>query len=182
MRANNGKLVPVKVALYIRCSTTQQETDNQRLALEAWAQRRGFEVVATYAENESAWRQGHQRELARLLNDAPKGKFELVLVWSLDRLSRLGAAAILNLIHRLGRAGVRVYSFQESWTESPSELTELLYSVIGWTAKMESKRLSERIKAGIARAKAYNGKLAVRGPDKRKRKRRQPRLPVWPVP
>ena len=171
----------MKAVSYIRCSTSEQDTANQRLALEQWAERRGFEVVATYQENESAWRQGHQRELARLLNDAPKGRFDLVLVWSLDRLSRLGAAAILNLIHRLGKSGVRVFSFQESWTESPSELTELLFSVIGWTAKMESRRYSERTKAGLARARAQvpGGKLPTRGPDKKKRKRRRPRPSAW---
>jgi len=162
----------VKAVLYVRCSTTQQETDNQRIALEQWAQRRGFEVVATYAENESAWRNGHQRELARLLSDAPKGKFDTVLVWALDRLSRQGALTILSLVNRLQRSGVRVFSYQESWTEVPGELADLLYSIVAWVAAFESKRLSERTKAGLARSKAQAGKLPVRGKDKRRRKKR----------
>ena len=170
----------MKAALYIRCSTTEQDTDNQRLALESWATRRGFQVVAAYSENESAWRNGHQRELGRLLNDAPKGKFEVVLCWALDRLSRQGALTILSLVNRLQRSGVRVFSYQESWTEAPGELADLLYSIVAWVAAFESKRLSERTKAGLARSKAQaKGKLPSRGKDKRKRKRRLPRAPVW---
>ena len=80
----------MRAALYVRCSTSQQETENQRLGLEEWAGRRGFQVVATSQENKSAWHKGHQRELGRLLNDAPKGKFDIVLVWALDRLSSKG--------------------------------------------------------------------------------------------
>jgi len=168
----------MKAAIYIRCSTTGQDTDNQRLALEQWAQRRGFEIMAAYQENESAWRQGHQRELARLLNDAPKGKFDVVLVWALDRLSRQGALTVLSLVHRLGRYGVRVYSYQESWTEAPGELADLLYSVVAWVANFESKRLSERTKAGLDRARAQ-GKVLGRprgSTDKRRRKKRSPKV------
>jgi len=83
------------------------------------------------------------------LNDARKGKFTIVLVWSLDRLSREGALAILSLVHRLAAYGVRVISYQESWTEAPGELGELLYALTGWVARMESQRRSERTKGRI---------------------------------
>ena len=170
----------MKAALYIRCSTDSQELANQRLALEAWAQRRSFEVVACYAESASAWVNGHQKELARLLQDAPKGKFDTVLVWALDRLSRQGALTILSLVNRLQRCGVRVFSYQESWTEAPGELADLLYSIVAWVANFESKRLSERTKAGLARSRAQaGGRLPARGKDKRKRKRRTPKPAVW---
>ncbi|MFC2004751.1 recombinase family protein [Chloroflexota bacterium] len=50
----------MKAALYVRVSTTYQSTDNQLPVLETWAKQRGFKEVATYSENESAWRNGHQ--------------------------------------------------------------------------------------------------------------------------
>jgi len=68
-----------------------------------------------------------------------------------------------------------VLSYQESWTEAPGELGELLYALTGWVAKMESQRRSERTKAGLARVKAQ-GKRLGRPPgskDRRKRRRRQ---------
>lgn len=127
-----------------------------------------------YKETESAWKAGHQRVLASLLEDARKQKFDTLLVWALDRLSREGSLAILSLIHRLKTFGVKVISFQESWTEVPGELADILYAIAGWVARMESQRRSERTKAGLTRIVAQ-GKKIGRPPgskDKRKRKRR----------
>jgi putative DNA-invertase from lambdoid prophage Rac len=143
-----------------------------------WAKQRGFEVVATYEEEESAWKGGHQRALARLAQDARRRRFSIVLVWALDRLSREGALAILTLVHRLGSYGVKVISYQESWTEAPGELGELLYALTGWVARMESQRRSERTKAGLARVVAQGGKLGrpVGAKDKKKRKKRSAKI------
>jgi len=162
----------MKVALYLRVSTTEQETANQRPALEDYAARRGYQVVATYAESGSAWRNGHQTELAQLVQDAQRAKFDVVLVWALDRLSREGSLAILKLIDRLKQYGVRVISYQESWTEAPGDLADVLYAIAGWVARMESQRLSERTKAGMKRAMANGKPVGKRGPDKKKRQRR----------
>jgi len=147
---------------------------NQSAALIDWANQRGFEVVKIYEEQESAWRNGHQRELAKLIEDARKRKFQAVMVWALDRLSREGALAILSLVQKLSVNGVKVLSYQESWTEAPGEMAELLYALTGWVARMESQRRSERTKAGLVRVKAQ-GKRLGRPPgskDRRKRKRR----------
>lgn len=164
-----------KASIYVRVSTGDQETANQVLALTEWAKNRGYEVVAIYSEEESAWKTGHQRELARLLQDARKRKFDVMLVWALDRLSREGSLAILSLVHRLKTFGVKVLSYQESWTEAPGELAELLYALTGWVARMESQRRSERTRAGLARVVAQ-GKRLGRPPgskDRRKRKSKQ---------
>ena len=160
--------------LYIRVSTGMQDNTNQLAVLLEWANQRGYEVVKIYEEEESAWKNGHQKELANLIEDARKRKFQAVLVWALDRLSREGALAILSLVQKLSVHGVKVLSYQESWTEAPGEMAELLYALTGWVARMESQRRSERTKAGLARVKAQ-GKRLGRPPgskDRRKRKRR----------
>ena len=164
----------MKTALYLRVSTVDQTSENQRLQLEDFARGRGWEITAVYAENESAWKAGHQKELARLLHDSRNGrrKYDLVLVWALDRLSREGAAAILNLVNQFKLFGVKVISLQESWTEAPGEIGEVLFSIAGWAARMESNRKSERTKAGLERA-LKQGKVLGRprgSRDKRKRK------------
>jgi putative DNA-invertase from lambdoid prophage Rac len=163
-----------KVCIYLRVSTGMQDNTNQLEVLLKWADQRGYEIVKIYEEEESAWRNGHQKELATLIEDARKRKFQAVLVWALDRLSREGALAILSLVQKLSVYGVKVLSYQESWTEAPGEMAELLYAITGWVARMESQRRSERTKAGLARAKAQ-GKCLGRPPgskDKKKRKRR----------
>lgn len=167
----------MKCCIYARVSTLEQSTDNQLGALTAWAKYRGHEVVAVYQEAESGWKSGHQKELKRLIDDGRKGKFNLVLVWSLDRLTREGPAAILGIINTLKQYRCRVHSYQEAWTESPGELGELLYSIAGWVAKMESERRSERTKAGLQRAVKAGKKLGrpIGRKDKKKRKKRTDR-------
>lgn len=132
----------MKAAIYSRVSTNEQSTDNQVPVLMDWARQRGYDLVEVYQERESAWKAGHQRELSRLLNDCRNGrrKIDVLLVWALDRLSREGAAAVLNLVNTFKAYGVRVVSYQESWTEAPGAIGEVLYAIAGWVAKMESER------------------------------------------
>ncbi len=78
----------------------------------------------------------------------------------------------LNLINTFKAYGVRVISYQESWTEAPGEIGEILYAIAGWVAKMESQRRSERTKAGLARALA-EGKQLGRPKGSKDKKRRQ---------
>ena len=164
----------IKASIYVRVSTGAQDTANQLSVLKDWARQCSFEVVRIYSEEESAWKAGHQRELARLLQDSRKRKFEVMLVWALDSLSREGSLAILSLVNRLKIYGVKVISYQESWTEAPGELAELLYALTGWVARMESHRRSERTKAGLARVKALGKRLGrpLGSKDKKRRRRR----------
>ena len=151
----------MKAAVYLRVSTTEQNVDNQLPVLEAYADSRGWQIVEVYRENESAWKSGHQKELARLLAEIRRGtrKYDVLLIWALDRLSRGGAAAILNLVDTFKTYNVRVISLQESWTEAPGAIGEVLYAIAGWVAKMESERRSERTKAGLAKAIASGKRL-----------------------
>ncbi len=169
-----GESVINRAVIYSRVSTEEQTTANQADVLSAWANQREYTLGEIYQEQESAWKAGHQKELARLVDDARRRKFDTVLVWALDRLSREGPLAILTLVNRLKICGVKVISYQESWTEAPGELGELLCALSGWVARMESQRCSERTKAGLARVKAQGRKLGrPRGSrDKKKRRRR----------
>ena len=98
----------------------------------------------------------------------------MLLIWELDRLSREGPLATLEIVHRLGQAGVQVWSYQEPWTEAGGELLDLLLAKAGWVARMESYRRTERTRAGLQRA-VSQGKRLGRPPgskDKKKRSRR----------
>lgn len=144
----------MKTALWLRVSGDDQTIDNQRMALADFAHRWGFQVVATYEAAVSTWKGAQQKQLTQLYQDARLGKFEVVLCWALDRLSREGVAATLGIIDRLGKSGVRVISLQEPWTEAEGPLQELLLALVAWVARMGSERRSERTKAGLERAKA----------------------------
>ena len=144
----------MRAVIYARVSTDDQETENQLIDLRAWATSRGFAVIETYQENASAWKDGHQKELARLVKNARLRRFDVVMVWALDRISRQGALSILEFVNRLSKYGVKILSYQEPWTDAPGELADLLFALTGWVAKMESERRSERTKAGMARTLA----------------------------
>ena len=133
---------------------------------------RGYELLEVYQENESAWKSGHQRELARLFADLLRRKADICLAWALDRLSREGVAAILNLVDLFKRYGVSVISLQELWTEAPGNMAELLYAITAWVAEFASRRKSERTKAELARAVAQGAKLGGLKGNRDSKKRR----------
>lgn len=142
-----------KCAIWLRVSTTDQDTTNQKLQLWEWAQRRGFEVTCEYVlDGASAWTGKHRPELDKALNDARLGKFQVLLVWALDRLSREGVEETLSIMRRFKERGCTVSSLQEPWTDQAyGPAGELLMSIMSWVAQQESVRRSERIKAGLER-------------------------------
>jgi DNA invertase Pin-like site-specific DNA recombinase len=166
-----------KAAIYIRVSTKEQETKNQLDVLNKWAADKGLQVTNVYQESESAWKDGHQAAFAELMEDATHYRFDYVLVWALDRLSRGGPLAVLQIIDRLKKKGVKLLSIQESWIEAPGELGDLLYAIVAWVARFESQRLSERVKAGQARAR-NEGKHMGRPLGKKDKSKRHRRTKV----
>lgn len=164
----------MKAAIWLRVSTGEQHADNQLPDLQRLADRRSWEVVKVYQVQESAWRGAHQKALSEVYQDARLGKFDVLLVWALDRLSREGVTATLEIVQRLGRHKVRVVSLQEAWTEVEGPMQELLLSIVAWVARMESARRSERTKAGLTRARSQGKVLGrpVGSKDGRRRSRR----------
>ena len=162
----------MKAAIWTRVSTGEQNASNQLPAILSYAAGRGLEIVQTYTVQESAWRGAHQTALSQVYAQARAGMFSVLLVWSLDRLSREGVAATLEIVNRLAQHKVKVWSIQEAWTEVGGPLQELLLSIVAWVARQESERRSERTKAGLERARA-NGKVLGRpdgAKDKKQRK------------
>jgi DNA invertase Pin-like site-specific DNA recombinase len=161
----------LKAAVWSRVSTGEQSTENQVQALRDWAKNRGLEVVKVYSLEESAWNGRHRDKLNEALQDARTGVFSVLLVWSLDRLSREGIEQTLATMRQFRERGVQVRSHQEDWTDVPADLQPLLTSFFAWVAQQESKRRSERIKAGNERRRR-EGKPVGRQVGAKDRKRR----------
>ena len=163
----------MRVALWLRVSDPDGHTENQRPALEAFVASRGWEITQVYELQASAYKGDHQKLLRQVYRDARLGKFTVLLPWALDRLSREGPLATLQIVDRLGKAGVQVISLQKPWTEAAGELRDLLLAIAGWVARMESQRRSERTKAGLQRALAKGKTLGrpVGAKDTKKRRR-----------
>jgi len=170
----------MKAACYLRVSTGQQDVSNQLPAIKAWCESRGYELTEVYQEAESAWRNGHQHELSRLLSDIRGGKrrYDVVLCWALDRLSRQGIGPLLQLINTFELYGCHVISVNESWTHPEAgPMREMFIAMSAWAAKFESDRRSERTRAGLDRARAEGKKLG-RPAGKKDSKKRIKKRPV----
>ena len=141
----------MKAAVYLRVSTTEQNAENQLPALEAYAASQGWTIAGVYSEEASAWRAGHQRELSRMLEDLRSGKrkYDRLLVWSLDRLSRQGPLQVLTLLDSFRRLGCPVVSVKEPWSDAP--FSDAMFSLVAWVARYESERRSERTRPLCAR-------------------------------
>jgi putative DNA-invertase from lambdoid prophage Rac len=144
----------MNVAIWMRVSSESQETENQAIALREWAARRGLEVTREYRVEASAWHGAQHPALREAMNDAHLGHFDVLLCWSIDRVSRGGVEETLGILRRLRESGVSVESLQENWITGSPEMAELMTSILAWVARMESQRRSERVRAGLARRKA----------------------------
>jgi DNA invertase Pin-like site-specific DNA recombinase len=174
---------PVKCAIWARVSSTDgsQTTENQLFVLREWAARRGFEVAREFITEDSAWANGNgakgkefDRQRTALKAGAKRGEYSRVLIWSLDRLSRRGIKDTIGILDDLADAGAIVCSHQETWTETTDRrMQELIISVMSWMAEMESSRRSERIKAGMARAKREGQQVGGRTAGSKDRRRRE---------
>jgi len=165
-------------AVWLRVSTGHQETENQAPDLERFTAHHGYTVTTTYTVSESAWNGGkdggeYRKTLQRALDDAHQGKFSVIVVWALDRITREGAEGALRIIRQFRERGCTVVSVKESWLNGSPEVQDVLVAFAGWMAHQESARRSERIKAGLARRTA-EGKPVGRQPgaaDKKPRRR-----------
>jgi DNA invertase Pin-like site-specific DNA recombinase len=146
------------VAIYARVSTSEggQETENQLLELRDYCDRNGYEVYGEYVDNESGRNGRRERSgFTRLLRDAERRRFDLVLFWSLDRFSREGIRKTIHYLQHLDACGVRFKSLTEPYLDTDNELvSHILLGVLSYFAELEARKISERTKAGLARARA----------------------------
>lgn len=142
------------VAIYARVSTSdgRQEVENQLSELRVFAARQGWVVVQEYIDRESGSK-ADRVEFRRLFADAAQRRFDLALVWALDRLTREGVAETFEHIKRLTSHGVQFVSFTEDHFRTTEPAGGLMIAVAAWIAKQERIRISERVRAGLERAR-----------------------------
>jgi DNA invertase Pin-like site-specific DNA recombinase len=168
----------MKAALWIRVSTNHQAGENQVPDLEKFAAHHGYEVVARYEVSDSAWNGGkdggeYKKTLQRALDDAWQGKFSVLVIWALDRVTREGAEGALRILRQFRDRDCAVVSVKESWLNGSSEVQDVLVAFAGWMAQQESARRSERIRAGLARRKAEGKPVGGRAPGSKDKTRRK---------
>jgi len=147
------------VALYLRVSTLDQHITNQRAELQAAAERAGWTVVDEYVDHGVSGSKGRDKRPAfdRLLKDAARHKFDVIAAVAVDRLGRSlqDLVAFLAEIHALG---VDLYLHRQGLdTGTPSG--RALFGMLGVFAEFERALIQERVRSGMARARAAGKRL-----------------------
>lgn len=141
----------MKAALYARVSTLDQHTENQLVELRRYAEARGWTVTEYVDEGVSGAKESRPA-LDQLLKDAKRRRLDVLVVWKLDRLGRSLRHLILTL-DELTALGVGFVSLNEGIdTSTPAGRLQL--HILGAIAEFERARVAERVKLGMARAKA----------------------------
>jgi len=141
-----------KAVVYVRVSTRGKNPENQLLALRRYAQARELEIVESYVDVGQSGGKASRPELDRLMMDARRRKFNIVLVARLDRLARSLKQLVMTL-DELRELGISFTSLQEGFDTSTSTGI-LLFQVVGAIAEFERSLIRERIALGLERARA----------------------------
>ncbi|HLY18326.1 MAG TPA: recombinase family protein [Bryobacteraceae bacterium] len=156
----------MRIALYARVSTKDkgQDHQNQLIELRQFVANKAGEgwVLHPHAYVDKASGKSSDRpEFRRLFQDASRKKFDLVLFWSLDRFSREGVLETLQHLQRLSSFGVEWFSYREEYLRSMGMFKDVVLAILAVIAKQERIRLSERVQAGLVRARSQ-GKVLGR--------------------
>src|SRR5882762_10507517 len=148
----------MKVAIYVRVSTRDkgQDTEVQARELREYAERRGWTIVEEFSDYVSGAKE-FRPALDEMMKAAKRRKFDGVLCWKLDRIGR-SLKHLVNLLAELEAVGVALVSFSDN-LDLTTPQGRLMFQIIGAMAEFERSLTVERVRAGLAHARAKGKKL-----------------------
>lgn len=149
---------PLRAALYARVSTDKQSTENQLRELRQAAERLGWEVVSEFVDKGISGAKGRKDrpQLDALLKGVARKDFDVVASWSVDRLGR-SLIDLVNMLQEFHSTGIDLYLHQQG-INTTTPAGKALFGMMGVFAEFERGMIQERVKAGMARAKAKGTK------------------------
>ena len=143
-----------RVAFYARVSTDGQTVENQLRELQAVAEKHDWEVVKVFKDEGISGAKGRDKRPAfdELCKGITRKDFDLVAAWSVDRLGR-SLQDLIGFLADINSKGVDLYLHQQGLdTSTPSG--KAMFQMLGVFAEFERSMIQERVKSGLARAKA----------------------------
>jgi DNA invertase Pin-like site-specific DNA recombinase len=143
-----------RVAIYVRVSTDGQTVENQLAELRQHAERAGWQVVAEYRDEGVSGTKGRDKRpaLDAALKGAARREFDVLAAWSVDRLGR-SLQDLLGSLGELRGVGCDLYLHRQALdTSTPSG--NAMFQMLGVFAEFEAAMIRDRVRAGLARAKA----------------------------
>ena len=139
-----------RVAIYVRVSTVEQETELQEHELREYCERRGWSYVV-YRDRGQSGAKNDRPALTAMMNDLRRRKIDVVVVWALDRLAR-SLKQLLSIAEECRSLGADLVSLRQN-VDTTLPAGRLTFQVLGAVAEFEREMLRERVKAGMAQAK-----------------------------
>jgi DNA invertase Pin-like site-specific DNA recombinase len=162
LRANDVSKPKIVVPL-LRVSTDKQDNANQLDQLREFAARQGWSISVEYVDTVTGSGMKTRPQFERMLLAASQRKFDLLLFWALDRLSREGIVRTLGYLEQLRGWNIGWRSYTQPFLDTGNEMTNgIVLSVLSAIAQQERVTISERTKAGLQRAKRAGRTLGRR--------------------
>jgi putative DNA-invertase from lambdoid prophage Rac len=157
-------------AIWARVSGDTQHPENYLPELRRWAADRGVDVRRVFLVQDSASNEGlaagkgadFDAARAELTEGARLGHWNVVLIWSLDRLSRRGYQDLSLVIDKLRTSGCELWSHQEEWLQTIGPFGEIVVHMLAWMAQQQMAEHSAKVKLGMARARAEGKQVGGR--------------------
>ena len=147
---------PKRAAVYARVSTLDQTTENQLVELRRYVQTRGW-TAQEYVDEGVSGAKERRPALDRLVLDARRRRFDVVVCWRLDRLGR-NLKHLITLLEDFEALGVAFVSLAEG-IDATTPAGRLQMHILGAIAEFERARIAERVKLGLARVRAQGRRL-----------------------
>ena len=147
----------MKVALYTRVSTNDQSVDMQLSELKRYCKERGLDIYKEYSDEGVSGTKDRRPALDELMDDARKKKFDAAVCWRFDRFAR-STKHLLTALEEFHHLGIDFISYQEN-IDTSSPLGKAMFTIVAAIAELERSIIVERVRAGIARAKAEGTRL-----------------------
>ena len=139
-----------RAGIYVRVSTTEQDTGLQETELREYCERRGWESILYRDRGQSGAKQDRPA-LNSLLSDLRKRKIDIILIWSLDRLAR-SLRHLLAISEECRSLGVDLVSLRQN-IDTTLPAGRLTFQILGAVAEFERELLRSRVGAGMAQAR-----------------------------
>jgi DNA invertase Pin-like site-specific DNA recombinase len=150
----------LRVAIYARVSTDMQSVDMQLDALHQYCGNRGWDIHQVYSDQGISGTKVKRPALDQLMADARKRKFDCVLVWAFDRFAR-STKHLLMALEEFKSVGIQFVSYQQN-IDTAGPFGEFFFTVVAAFGQLERAMIVERVRSGLAAAKARGVRLGRR--------------------
>ena len=156
-----------RVAIYTRVRTDKQTNDNQLRDLKAWAKRAGHKVVEVFSDTGISGSKGREKRpgFDGLLKAAVRREFDMLAVWSSDRLGR-SLQHLVDVLQTIRDTGIGLYIHTQA-LDTTTPAGRAMFGMLAVFGEFEREMIVARVNAGLARAKAQGKKLGRPGADSR---------------